>query len=951
MQLSIYLSATVFYGRFDFTIGKTNFTDWKSYNGSRALGLLDSIEEIKCAARSFNMFAIAKRPSEFVGYDDGYYTDSGLYQVASIIDIEEEQKRGLLKGSPLRPLGPNQTYVTQNFLDRIKATTNSGFVIRWKPFRIRELQTSYLILYKSRLPRQTNSGYVRLDPVLIPAATPIIKDHNLALNQIQVVQDARTYFSSYRILGSPQTLSSQNFTGFVRNSTLSDYANYIVCKLAEPNKLLREYGLDETKKIVYGLGNKIAHVLGGSAVRLAFFLLRELERYKDEVQSLIIISAFVSLGIIAISMTIIYVILGILLEKHQRDDTIIKVVGSGLGPLLGSMLIYVLVITLTSIVLSYGLSIMIYSAMRKGFSRISDYEDENEYTIFKATYSNWITAIMVAIAIPLITLALRTLQFTSHSLVSVAKDTSNTQSIVAQIHKPATSFSPLTSSTFLLATASATLSLLALTVLPYTLLNASTSSSTLTSFLLLTALILGLTILLANFSPILVFTIGRIICSLDRLWVGTVVETNLGVNRRRGRFLIIVFTLTLSLISLLFSSVQSYMNSIQYSKAIAYSGADYVFSKSPSSARINKLTKSMDDANISFSSSGIYDSLQKVLPTRIYSFAKFKAAGLNISSEVAVYPVHPEIYRYLSGSLHPPQYTSLKHNNIDPLQILYSRFGQAGAIISDNVAQKFSLDCTHKDKGVFHLNLGSTTHDYSTFQLQCLGSASYLAGLNFTSDPSVERTEALISLESFVFLLDEEEVAFGTQGLEKNLSFHTYFLEISSRSPQQLRQAQLIIQENNAQKSYDVLNTQEVVGEIEGIDGIFTTIYSMSIGVCFTVNFFFLILVRWMSTRDQSKQIGIMRCFGASTAALLRIPIYESASEVLTGTLLGLMISTSTAYLVSSSTSMLSGLPMVYSIPVRVLYLTPVLALLSGCLSALLPQWWMLHRPILSIIK
>jgi len=752
---AIYQASLPLIGDFDFNLDfvKTNTSGFRYFNGTRVLKHLDTIPDIRCAVRSIYRFEMPKNPTVFAGYDDSKYTrEIAQYAVAVLVDIHEERKRGLITDSKIIPLQANQTYVTRYFMNKYKFPLESNLVLRWFPMRYFEFNTRFSELTSKPPPYLYDTGFSYIDTVLLQDASGFKADRFTLSFNAQVFADAQNVLLSYRVSDRYDKTKSKEFEDIVNKENMLEYASYIVCKLVDPMKYYNEYLFSITKNKLYALGSRMMDALKTTALSLDYGILDQLSVHELDVQNIIIVSTIFAISIVAISMLIVYTILGIVLYKQRTETTVMRVLGSKTTSLLFPVFLYAVVIAISGIALAYLLSIAVYSVANK-YTSIFSNEGRDLGIVVRPSTSNWLFAAAVGLFGTLLTFVLNTSHLFSTDLPTLAKPQSHSQlqSTVVVVDSSATRYSSSTLTLIATSIFSTLLTLALIVITPYLLYNSHHPYTSIQSLILLSFALYGSTLFLSNLSPPWEHWLALALSSLDQPWMSRIVAANLAAGRRRNQFTTIVFALSLSLVALLFSSMESYLKSGGEQERFAGLSADVIILGFLSFNLVDKISAELNKAKIEFTLIEMYSKFDSLILSKGYSSILTKSASLNLEANQSLHVVTPKLATYFSKAHYSSYFPQTIHgeSSIKPIELLYTRFGQAGAIISESVAQKFSLDCSNQDKNAFNLEFQSTLRNqYSTLQLQCVATASYLPGLNFTRDAQAKVTDAFMNLES-----------------------------------------------------------------------------------------------------------------------------------------------------------------------------------------------------------
>lgn len=112
-----------------------------------------------------------------------------------------------------------------------------------------------------------------------------------------------------------------------------------------------------------------------------------------------------------------------------------------------------------------------------------------------------------------------------------------------------------------------------------------------------------------------------------------------------------------------------------------------------------------------------------------------------------------------------------------------------------------------------------------------------------------------------------------------------------------------------------------------------------------------IILHRFNSIFDQTKEISILRAIGISKFAMYRIYIYEAVVIVLGSSLFGVIIGSAVGYSMILQQTLFTELPLPLVFPWQILELISLLSLILAVFASYAPTRFLLRMPIVALMR
>jgi len=956
----LYTNSATVEGSFDFTIGigNNNLRETNFINGTRALQVLDTFDNLKCAIRTASGVFIPKNPTVFLGYNDSNYIfDRSLYYLRFVaIDIKEEIKRGLINTSKVAPLPSKTLYSTKNLLSTLGLSTfPQGLVTRLNMGRFAEFRASYynqskVIVFPGFF---SNYSYARTVPIIEES---ILMDSVSNGVPLHLYADSSTLLS----LTVPYFANTRGefpeFTKFIQSQSLTNYGSYIVCKLVDPMPFYDNYLIATTKGKIYAIGSKIIASLGTQSQAVFYPILHDYNRFTTDVQRILFISTIFSSGLTVLSLVVVYSVLKLVLHKHKSETAVLHVLGGSFLSEFSHLIFYTQLLAFLGVGLAYATSGLLFRLINATVAGASS--DKQAVSFYaQQSISAWIVACSVGFCGPLLTAFLHAI-YSYSSQVSLSTAIKKINDKLSDTSRSALRVlaSPSVFSQAVLGGFSSVLGIVILLVCPQLIYEPSHPYTTFMFAVLLAFFIYGVAMLLANFSHLAELSLATLLLALERSWVRRLVKTKLKTDAESNRHAILVFSLTLAFVAIIFTNIQIYRNLYNFKFALSFANTDLVLISPFSSSKLVNYKRQMLTAKIPFTYSGVYQSLDRILsPSGIISISTHSTLS-ELSANQTISVITPNFAQQLQQGAVPPHYSTVLGNarDRDPIEVLYSRFGQSGTILSDFMAQQLNQDCsesTVSSASRLHLRLFNKDGAYATREVQCVASSSFFPGFNFTQNLDVERYDSFINIESLLHFLEDDEFNFGQYQITSWNTYQMVFVDVLSDNQIHLSKADFLLRSNLQNQGYIILENKNIMDKLIKSDKDFGRLYSGTLGFCIVLNLFLLSAVRYLSTASQTRVTGILRYLGALPSTLLRVSIYESLATVLVGTAFGLALCISVAWLVGKQSAILNGIPFLILLPTQLLYLIPVLSIICAVLASCLTQRTVLRQKICDLVK
>lgn len=255
----------------------------------------------------------------------------------------------------------------------------------------------------------------------------------------------------------------------------------------------------------------------------------------------------------------------------------------------------------------------------------------------------------------------------------------------------------------------------------------------------------------------------------------------------------------------------------------------------------------------------------------------------------------------------------------------------------------------------------STTERYT--RLQCLGLMDAGAVLRWSKYPIVTGQDVLVSLPSYLRLLqvaesrlpDFAETRRRFNSIEDVpftrlvLSFHEAGVpSAATRRRLKAALADALGRDDDDVTYYDYRNA---VDAIYTGNRIITVMLSITTAIAMLICFFSLSSSMYTNINEQSKEIGVLRALGLQRWPLRRVYVYEAWVVLITSSGTGIIVGVLVAWTMALQQVLFTQLPIPFSFPWLITLIIVALSLLLAVLSSFGPVNGIVRLPIVQILR
>ena len=921
-------------------------------NATRILDLLKPITEVKCMIRGNNIYAMPDNVAQVAGKDPSQFTfkNREYRGYAVLMEFEREKQDGVISMASPSRLPPDHVYVERHVFNRFGLSSSQPIPIYLGNRFIQYVSTAYTKKTRKR---------VIISPKIYPQyITPIPYDFNSVFSKNEV---AWVVFSDlvfdYSTLA--QTLKFKVTSGdqadlnnFLQTQSLFDFCGSFACQLTRPLEVYNNFVFTKTRNKMIQIASKIQDKLRVDTLTMSYGTLDSYLSQEKMTQNILVQTTITTLGIIVMSVLIIYVIVDIVMHKHKAEAVVMKVVGAASHSLLGHLLLYLATVSILAILLSYAISLIFTS----NIAILSIDNKNKDQSINRLNFNgrSWYAACAVAFLAPLAALFSQARDFFSPTAYSLTRHALSKSREVATVQTSATGLSAQKVSQTAIAVFSVVLGIAILLFSPQILYNNDSPYTGVLQTVFLSFLLYGLSFALSPLSIILEPLFINILTIFEGIHINRIIRGRMISNFQSNRFIVIIYSLSLAFIALVYGNFSQQSKAYSEQELLGFAAdADFVAANPVSQSRVVTLNKYFHNIGKHITLTGSPGTLAQYLQPLGVRNTTIGSSGFNVTllGTHTVSPISPSLFPMIESADMPSSFDSVYLDAGSPLSALYSRFGQSGAILSSPIADSLGLDCTNPNRSIFRLQLETSSTSYSSVELQCIAAATHILGFDFSANPRQKSSSVLLNFESVFYLLQDKELNFRSITANPNLVYPRVFVSVADKSEGSLQDTRAILIRSLNAGGRMLVETRTIKDARE--KSVRTAEYTLRLSVAFIISLdlFILASIHWIKSMDETKDIGILLNLGTSKWTLYRMAFVQSIPPVLSGCIIGTSIMMFILWLAGHQAALLSDIPYVYSLPTGLMYTVPSLAILSALIAATLPKYYMLRQGIVDMLR
>jgi len=276
-------------------------------------------------------------------------------------------------------------------------------------------------------------------------------------------------------------------------------------------------------------------------------------------------------------------------------------------------------------------------------------------------------------------------------------------------------------------------------------------------------------------------------------------------------------------------------------------------------------------------------------------------------------------------------------------QLLYTRFTDAGTIISESVRNALDIPCNDLNK-TFQICMDKGRGNTYYYQAYCVASASRMPGIFMSDRETSLNTDLLMSIPSYLsFFEDLESSLIQTYNYTK--------IMVKTKNPDRRVDIKNQIEANEMKYKHNTFYYPDFVKRFESTNSIMSLMFIILTVLALSLALFSLISTMAANIVEQSKELAIMRCIGLNRFSISRIFLYESLIVILTGGFIGLVIGTAIGWTILAQNALFSNNVLVVRFPWGILVTVLIFSFISSILAAAIPVFIFLKQNIVKLIK
>jgi len=731
----------------------------------------------------------------------------------------------------------------------------------------------------------------------------------------------------------------------MKKTRLSDYASYILFNLPEKERmdLYLDYNSDAVKTKLTQTGSHIAYRLGFEDVYLEFPILEELEPLAMfKLFSVLIIDIIISI-LVLICTVLMYSLLVVNIQLRDFEIGIMRMTGMTKPQVLALLLFQ----SLSYIGIGFPLGLLFGELLIVGFfetlhTLLGLQIGRGGASLPTITPFSLFISVFLGSAVPLFASIFPIKTALSHSLVS-SLDTAHSKVTAFHSELERTHLNQFDFRVFGFGLAFGFFGFALYFLIPFSIMHSNYVILLNLFVTILLFLFLGLSILSLNFQN----WIEKFLTSSLLFWesssILSLLRKNLLSHRKSNRKTFLLYSLSLAFVLFVTVSFHIQIETFSYRLQQKYGGLLSLEAwGNPDRTHFGHVRELEEFAS---SYPPILDYSWISVPLTSWSnnsavSSWVSSLGHIHSSPVSIYAVSPNFFDVsLSKFLHTGTFSEIPGGEI--LHRLYSSEGYGSLILSSSMSQSLCLE----PNSPYLLKIWEGQHLWNTQKTFSLGFLDSAPGFFMSKFPTSNQQDVLVSFPTYLNLSGGAIQSVDDIPL-KNMVFklapHTSREQIDfiKQSLWQLNRGGMWIWDFDR----ELTSLRKVVSLL---DYFFQLTTVVAVFICF----FSLTSTMLSNIQDQAKEIGILRALGTSPFSLYRLYIWESFVLSCSGSIVGIFIGSFVAWTMTLQRELYTQLPLPFVFPWQIMLLTIASSLFFSSLASLSGVWYMLKKPITSIMK
>eukprot|EP01102_Stenamoeba_stenopodia_P012723 TRINITY_DN4044_c0_g3_i1.p1 TRINITY_DN4044_c0_g3~~TRINITY_DN4044_c0_g3_i1.p1 ORF type:complete len:1119 (+),score=191.24 TRINITY_DN4044_c0_g3_i1:127-3483(+) len=482
-------------------------------------------------------------------------------------------------------------------------------------------------------------------------------------------------------------------------------------------------------------------------------------------------------------------------------------------------------------------------------------------------------------------------------------------------------------------------------LIPLALLSENISLLVNVFFALLICMLLGLVLLSMNLQNIY----ERILVTTTLFWekkaVTSLVLKNLTAHRRRNRKTAVMYALSLGFIIFMYTAYRINIDSILYLQKMRHGTTLSIYTWRTSLQRIVEPIEAYM-ANSSYVTEWAWQS-QSLRWSAGDSDESITNLGHVFRDGQTFYAITPNLFDIVEQGF-TNVYEMNDTSQYSLFEQLYTPQGSGSAIIGTLYQTSLGIE---KVGSPFLFQQNFPDNSITFAMLNALGFMNAAPIFRFSQFPNRKNQDALISFTTYLRLC---RMKWGNYRLT-DIPLRAVYLKLKpnmkssemallkgdlGRIIQTSRLSDVVIYDYNART--DIINLVDIA---------ISFFFGFTIVIAMIICFFSLVSSMYTNVYEQAKEIGVLRALGMPIKWMIRTYVYEAFVLVFSSSLLGIVIGTGVAWIISVQRFLFTQVPVPFAFPWINTVVVFLLSLLSAVFSSYGPASRLLKNPIVQILR
>ena len=733
-----------------------------------------------------------------------------------------------------------------------------------------------------------------------------------------------------------------DFNKYLKTIKWEEFSKNVIFNFETRDRLYLEANYETLLKKAIPIVNKVTLAVGEFTINLRLPLIEALKFTKYANAFIGMVLDLILLGLLVIAIFVIYNIMLISIDSKVYESAVQRTIGLTRTDLLALMMTNSLGYSTTALVVGLPLCFLFLLLINLILHWI-----QAGFTI-DLRLSGVITAIFLAILIPVISSLLPILTLLKKNIsLALDKDHSKTSSLKITVKDQSEKF-PWTS--FLIAVGSTLIGISIYFFLPLALLSGTVTLFVLIFFGLLLCLLLGLMMVLINFTYLFEAFL-MIPLYLEKKFVRMMVRMNLITHRIKNRRSVIIYSISLSLINFMYVVI-TMQKEAAVSTVLRGRGGEITLMRNDyacyfSIRHWNTILDKGDFGHL-IDYSLVFEEMDMCLPRNSYGNFTLLSRGKLRRIYNNILAVSPNYKDVAYTELNTVRDNGIENiTSLDQVQYMYTGKRPGGVIMSKSVTGHFKINCQNPDDGtIFEVVYNNSKVINKEFS--CLAAFKAFSGFRVSEIPLLaKRGELVMSFPDYISTYNDT-YAYNLD----HMKLRKVLIKLKNSSD--VRTHRKIVEKLqifSPKYGLRVKSHEELKQQYRKTDVVLDVFFYFIIVLTMSLSQFSLISSMASNILEQKKEFAVMRCIGLTRWRIARIYLYESVIVVMTGGMIGVSVGFMVGSTIVAQNAFFSNSLVVIHFPWNLLLMVLLVSLVGSVFAAMIPAYKSLNVGITKLIK